>query len=120
MSKSLDPPDSVDIHAYYAWLNKHAPIDRTEARFLERKGDLLAVSSRRSAKSVGGAAALQSTAIGLPLILILPLMAFAVVPGFLGRLFIVALIGAAELHLVTSTELIDLMTVKEWVVCSSA
>lgn len=119
MLRNLDAPNTADIHAYHTWMEKHAPIDRNEARFLERKTDLLAVSRRRSAIAVGGVGPHQSAAIGLPLILILPLMAFAVVPGLLGRLFIVILIGAAELMLVTSTELIDLMTVKEWVACSS-
>ncbi|KAF2796563.1 hypothetical protein K505DRAFT_160845 [Melanomma pulvis-pyrius CBS 109.77] len=118
MLRNLDAPTTADIHAYHDWMEKHAPIDRNEARFLERKTDLLAVSRRRSAMAVGGVGPQQSAAIGLPLILILPLMAFAVVPGLLGRLFIVILIGAAELMLVTSTELIELMAVKEWVACS--
>ncbi|KAF2711524.1 hypothetical protein K504DRAFT_223157 [Pleomassaria siparia CBS 279.74] len=119
MLKNLDAANAEDMHAYHSWMERHVPIDRTEARFLERKGDLLTVSQRRSATAVGGVRPQQSAAIGLPLILVLPLMAFAVVPGLLGRLFIVMLIGGAEVMLVTWTELLDLMTVKEWVACSS-
>jgi hypothetical protein len=132
MLKSLDPASADDIEAYRAWLEKHAPIEAAEARFLERKNDLLAVSRPRAASaeagasasasaagSVGGVGPHQRAAIGLPLIAVLPLMAFAIVPSLLGRLFIVTLIGTAEVMVVTSSEVVDLMTQREWFLCAS-
>jgi hypothetical protein len=129
MLKNLDTPSSEEIHAYHAWMEKHSPLDRTESLFLSRKTDLLSLTQRRRpviSTAVGGVGAVpgpgpgpKSAAIGFPLILVLPLMAFAVVPGVLGRLFMLILIGVAELMLVTSTELMDLMSVREWVICSS-
>jgi uncharacterized membrane protein len=127
MLKNLDTPTSEEIHAYHAWMEKHSPLDRTESLFLSRKTDLLSLTQRRRpviSTAVGGVGAgpgtgPKSAAIGFPLILVLPLMAFAVVPGVLGRLFMLILIGVAELMLVTSTELMDLMSVREWVICSS-
>ncbi|KAF2115209.1 hypothetical protein BDV96DRAFT_599578 [Lophiotrema nucula] len=122
MLKNLDPANTDDIQVYHTWMERHAPIDKAETRFLERKNDLLTVSrntTRRSASSVGGVGLHQSMAIGLPLIAVLPLIALAVVPGLLGRLFIIVLIGTAEVAVVVSTELIDFMTVQEWVICAS-
>jgi hypothetical protein len=122
MLKTLDPASTEDIQAYRAWLETHAPIEAAEARFLERKHDLLAVPRRKSSASnvgVGGVRPHQTAAIGLPLIAVLPLMAFAIVPSLLGRLFIVVLIGTAEVMVVTSSELLELMAVKEWVICAS-
>lgn len=124
MLKNLDAPSTKEIRSYHAWMEKHSPIDRTESLFLSHKTDLLSLTQRRRSATitttVGGAGVgLQSAVIGFPLILVLPLMAFAIVPGLLGRLFMLILIGTGELMLVTSTELMDLMTVKEWAFCSS-
>jgi hypothetical protein len=119
MLKNLDPAKAEDIQAYRAWMEEHAPIEAAETRFLERKNDLLAVTRRRSAANVGGVWTRQSAAVGVPLMAVLPLMAFTMVPSLAGRLFIIALIGSAEVMVVTSTELVDLMTVREWVICAS-
>ncbi|KAF2195406.1 hypothetical protein K469DRAFT_544281 [Zopfia rhizophila CBS 207.26] len=119
MIKNLDPANTEDIQAYRTWMEKHAPIEHAEARFLEHKNDLLALSRRRSAINVGGVGLHQSAAIALPLILLLPLMAFAMIPGLLGRLFIIILIGAAVVVVVASTELMSLMTVQDWLKCAS-
>ncbi|KAF2005901.1 hypothetical protein P154DRAFT_288311 [Amniculicola lignicola CBS 123094] len=118
MLKNLDPAGEEDAQTYHNWLEKHAPIDRAEARFLEHKSDLLAVSRRKSAFAVGGVGLHQSFAIALPLILMLPLTSFAMIPGLLGRLFIIILIGSMEIYLVVSTELLRLMTIKEWTLCT--
>jgi hypothetical protein len=122
MSRKLDPASPADIEAYRAWFKKHAPIDASEARFLERKDDLLAVSRRKTNESVGslgGPNPYQRAAVALPLIAVLPLMVFGIVPGLLGRLFIITLIGTAEVLVVTSSELMGLMTVREWFICAS-
>ncbi|KAF2477851.1 uncharacterized protein BDR25DRAFT_4530 [Lindgomyces ingoldianus] len=117
--KNLDAANAEEIQAYRTWMEKHAPIELSETRFLDRKDDLLAISRRRSASNVGGVGPHQSAAIGLPLILVLPLFSFALVPTLLGRLFIIILIGAAEVTVVASTELMGVMTIGEWVTCAS-
>jgi uncharacterized membrane protein len=130
MKQKLDPANAGDIQAYHEWMEKHGAIDQTESRFLEHKTDLIAlpqITLKRKPKPVaqahvGGTTAglAQSAAIGLPLILILPLVAFAMIPGLLGRLFIISLIGAAEVAVVSSTpELMGLLSVKEWTYCAS-
>jgi hypothetical protein len=117
--KELDPASTEDIQAYRAWMEKRAPIEFAETRFLERKHDLLAVSRRTSEMAARGAQHL-SAAIWLPLVLVLPFLAFAIVPSLLGRLIVIALMGAAGLRQVTSTpELMGYLTVQEWCIGAS-
>jgi hypothetical protein len=138
MKRQLDPARPLDIQAYTDWMDKHNAIDETESRFLDHKHDLLALpqtSLRRPAPAkaaqkqqpssptaaahapiqIAGMGLAQSAAIGLPVILILPLMAFAMIPGMMGRLFIISLIGAGEVAVVSSTpELMGIMSLREW------
>ncbi|CAO2654411.1 Nn.00g111440.m01.CDS01 [Neocucurbitaria sp. VM-36] len=116
--KDLDPASPEDTHAYRAWMEKREPIDDLESRFLERKHDLLAVSRRPSVSTPRGAG--HHSAAVFPLTLVLPLMAFAIVPNLLGRLFVLMLIGGVELKLVMSTpELLGFMSVQEWTTAAS-
>lgn len=119
--RDLGPAETADIQAYRAWLARRTPISHGETRFLDLKDDLLAVSRRgASAGTAGGAPSHESAAIWVPLILAMPLLAFAIVPGILGRLVILCLNGAAVMKLLTSTrELKELMTVREWMGCLS-
>jgi hypothetical protein len=96
-------------------MSKRAPIDPAESHFLERKSDLLAVPRRSSGRTVHGTDQDESTAVWFPLMLVLPLMAFAMVPSFFWRLFVIVGVGAAEARMVTTTsELRSFMTVQEW------
>lgn len=124
--KDLDPASPEATSAYRAWIEKREPIDYVETRFLERKDDLLAVSRKQSA-SVGGDSNPRASqpppnlaVVWFPLALILPLMAFAMIPNLIGRIVVMVLIGAAELKVVTSTpELIGFMTSREWIIAAS-
>jgi hypothetical protein len=117
--RELDPASTEDIQAYRAWVEKRTPIEHCETRFLERKNDLLAVSRRASVSPTHGGQP-QSGLIWLPLVLVAPLLAFAIVPSLLGRLIVIALIGAGGLWQVTSTpELMSYMTIQEWSVAAS-
>jgi hypothetical protein len=118
--KELEPASAEDIQAYRTWIEKRSLIDYEETRFLERKNDLLAVS-RRSSIVTTGVAQHQFEYFWFPLILVLPLLAFAIVPSLLGRLVVIALISAAELKLVTTTpELMNLMSFQAWTAAASA
>lgn len=121
--KELNPASPDETQAYRAWMEKREPIDYAETRFLERRHDLLAVSRKTavsSSSSGRGGGHHHSAAVWSPLILVLPLMAFAMVPNMLGRLVVIVLIGGTELKVVTSTpELMSFMTVQEWTVAAS-
>lgn len=121
MVKTLEPANREAVDVYRSWIEKHTPIDRAEARFLEHKNDLLTVSEGGSASIPGGVITHQSGAIWLPLVLVFPLLVFAIVPGLIGRLAILSLTCAATMKLITATrELMDMMTVRDWVRCLSA
>lgn len=95
--RDLGPAETADIQAYRAWLARRTPISHGETRFLDVKDDLLAVSRKRAgAGTAGGVPSHESAAIWVPLILAMPLLAFAIVPGILGRLVILCLNGAAR------------------------
>jgi hypothetical protein len=100
-------------------MEKRSPIEFTETRFLERKHDLVAVS-RQAVVSTSPIGEQHSAVVWLPLGLVVPVLAFAIVPSLLGRLVVIALIGAAELRLVTSTpKLMNYMTIREWAMAAS-
>lgn len=119
MIKNLDPANNEDLQVYRTWMEKHAPVEKFESQFLDHKNDLFSIARTKPASNASGVGPVQSAGLGLLLILVLPLLAFAMIPGLLGRLFIIILIGSAEVAVVASTELISLMTVKEWVICAS-
>jgi hypothetical protein len=115
MVGNVDAADAKEIQAYRTWVEKRTPIDYAETRFLQHSSDLLAVSRRRSASTGSSVPSHQSTAMFLPLILVLPLMAFAIVPGLLGRLFVLVVISGGIIKLTMLTkELKELMTPREW------
>ncbi|KAF1916372.1 hypothetical protein BDU57DRAFT_574289 [Ampelomyces quisqualis] len=117
--KELDPAGADDIQAYRTWMEKRAPIDSTETRFLERKHDLLAVSRPAGASTTRGGQQ-QPAVIWLPAMLVVPLLAFVIVPSVVGRLVVIALISGAGFRQVTLTaELVAYMTVQEWSIAAS-
>ncbi|KAI8939024.1 hypothetical protein NX059_004865 [Plenodomus lindquistii] len=119
--KELDPTTTEDVQAYRTWMDKRAPIDHAESRFLTREQDLVIVSRKSSAATNDDAGHNHSAAVWFPLTLTLPLLAFAVIPNVLGRLTVVALICGAELWMITVTpELADFMSTQEWIVAAFA
>ncbi|KAL5113448.1 hypothetical protein ACEQ8H_008675 [Pleosporales sp. CAS-2024a] len=112
--QELEAASAEDIQAYRAWMEKRSPIDSAERRFLERKGDLVAVSRRRVSARHGEQYPCATVA-WLPLVLVLPLLAFAIVPSLLGRVVVIGVIGGAELRQVTLTpELMKYMSIQGW------
>lgn len=116
--KGLDPASAEDIQAYRVWMERRAPIDYAETRFLERKNDLLAVSRKPSVSTTRGQ--YQTPVVWLSLGLVLPLLAFAIVPSLLGRIVVIVLITAAELRLVMTTpEIMNYLNFQELAVAAS-
>ena len=119
LSRDLDPASVEDIQAYRAWIEKRTPVDNAETRFLDRKNDLLAISRRPSVGPMQSGQQ-QPPIVWLPLVLVLPMLAFAIVPSLLGRLVVITLIGAAGLRQVTSTpELMSYMPIQEWSIATA-
>jgi hypothetical protein len=115
MVKKVDTAETEDIQAYRTWVEKRTPIDYAETRFLNHSTDLLAVSRRKSTSTVDGVPSPQALAPLLPFILILPLAVFSMVPGLLGRLFLLVVISGGIIKVTMSMkELRELMTPREW------
>lgn len=114
--KEMDPSTTEDVKAYRAWMDKRTPIDSAETQFLARQQDLVVVS-RTSAV----VADQQSATVWFPLILCLPLLAFAIVPSLLGRLTVITLVCGAAMRMVTVTsELTRFLSWHEWTVAGFA
>ncbi|KAL1793831.1 hypothetical protein ACET3X_007252 [Alternaria dauci] len=121
VSISLERPSQQAIHDYREWMDAHEPIDETESAFLERDDDLVTIGSGNSSGSSSARKPATTTAvptpppapstataatgqpdasprstappaITLPLLAVLPLVAFAIVPTLLGR--VVVILGA--------------------------
>ncbi|CAA9957318.1 PAT1 multi-domain protein [Pyrenophora teres f. maculata] len=120
MSKELDRPTTKDIKAYRGWMDENEPLDYAESQFIERDSDLVAIPRKASIKTAPVADQDQSAAVWFPLTLVLPLMAFAIVPSLVGRLLVLVAMVGAELKLVKSTpELKSFMSTQEWNVAAS-
>jgi hypothetical protein len=104
-------------------MDEQDPIDFAESQFIERDDDLVVVSPKASTTrntSEGAGELHQSAAVWFPLTLVLPLMAFAIVPSLLGRVVVIVLIVVAEMKIVSETpELRDFMGSREWSVAAS-
>lgn len=104
-----------DIRAYQAWMKKHTPIDKPEARFLEHEHDLVTVVPQQRQTSGSEAGRMEpATPCLLLLLCVLPLVAFAVITGFLARILLLLVVGVAEMAMVSSTGVGRLMSVREW------
>jgi hypothetical protein len=96
-------------------MDEHEAVNYVEAQFLEREADLVAIPQKAFTTGARGSGQHNSAAVWFPLTLILPLMAFAIVPSLLGRVVVIAVIVGAELKLVTTTpELKRFMSTQEW------
>lgn len=110
-------------------MDEHDPINEEESQFLEEDADLVTLprkvpssssSSSPPPSTAAPAAGQDQSAIWFPLTLVLPLMAFAIVPSLLGRLLVIVLIVGAELKMVTSTpQLRNMLSTREWAAAAS-
>lgn len=126
MLSVLEPARADDASAYESWIREHAPIDENETRFLTRQADLMSLHRRHKRQErpheviFSGDQVLQTALLALLLFLVLPLIAFPQIPSVGGRLFILTIIGAAEVAMVSSTRFSHLMSGKEWRICGIA
>ncbi|KAK0660169.1 hypothetical protein DIS24_g3440 [Lasiodiplodia hormozganensis] len=126
MLSVLEPARADDVSAYESWIREHAPIDENETRFLTRQTDLMSLHRRHKRQErpheviFSGDQVLQTALLALLLFLVLPLIAFPQIPSVGGRLFILTIIGAAEVAMVSSTRFSRLMSGKEWRICGIA
>jgi len=136
VSKSLEQAPAQAIQDYREWMDEHDPVDEKESSFLEQDEDLVTIGPRKPAVSTptttatatstatpaAGQDAPQSAppAITFPLLLILPLVAFAIVPSLLGRIIVIGLAVGMEGKIVRETpQLMRLLSLRNWSVAAA-
>ncbi|PLB52860.1 hypothetical protein P170DRAFT_423674 [Aspergillus steynii IBT 23096] len=91
--QTLPRASEKDTETYRTWMKEHNPIAAAETRFLDHAQDLISLAPRAisspSNSSVYSAIIIASAAI------LLPLLSFAMIAEFSGRLLVVALVGGA-------------------------
>jgi hypothetical protein len=121
LERELENAKEEDVKAYREWMDEHEPVDYTESQFIERDGDLVAITrkpaSSPSSTAIGTTAPAPhySAAVWFPLTLVLPLVAFAIVPSLLGRIVVILLGVAAGAKIVNEEPgLRGVMERREW------
>ncbi|KAI9860296.1 MAG: hypothetical protein M1813_006185 [Trichoglossum hirsutum] len=121
--KNLDPASKEDIKRYKHWMTKHNPIAEPEARFLHEEADLLSVMRSNKLPEKPAPTRLSprwSFLLGdgymlvIAAAVLLPILAFVVVPGYLGRLAFVATVALATVALLGETKIACMMGGWEW------
>lgn len=131
MSRSLDYPDEEDIARYREWMAANRPVHQAEASFLRNSKDLVALPQRATGTVP---TTTQPSIVLLAFIPFLPLgknlheylraervltnrvVAFSLVPTFLGRIIISAAIAATGWLYVSGTVWRSLLSDLHWAV----
>ncbi|KAK6006786.1 hypothetical protein QM012_005794 [Aureobasidium pullulans] len=112
-SKDLQRPQEAEIARYREWMSTHRPVDMKEAAFLEHEKDLLVFPSR-----IVGVPMTAATAC-LPLLLLLPFLAFAVMPNLPCRILAIFICTICQWFLCSTMEIRHVLTAREWIFFSS-
>ncbi|KAG9190018.1 hypothetical protein G6011_08106 [Alternaria panax] len=129
MNRELEGAGKGEVRAYREWMDEVEAVDEAESQFLERDGDLVSVAPRKMAtvtptstttSTAQSAAPSPYSAITFPLLLILPLIAFAIVPSLLGRIVVIGLAVSVAGKVVRETpQLVGLLAGRDWCVAAA-
>lgn len=112
-TKELHKPPDAEIKRYREWMTAHRPVDMAEANFLKHEKDLFVLERRKIEIPV-----ITATTAGLPVLLILPFLTFAVIPSFPCRVFAIVVCGMGLWVLCSVMNMRHVLTAREWI-CSA-
>ncbi|KAI9775760.1 MAG: hypothetical protein M1839_000888 [Geoglossum umbratile] len=130
--KTHAPATKEDIKRYRSFMSKHAPLSEPESRFLYEEADLLAAtgpnSHNHNHKQNKSPTPENPTPLprwmsfllgdGYMLVLagaiLMPILAFSIIPGYLGRLAFVAMVAVATVALLGESKIAGVMGGWEW------
>jgi hypothetical protein len=141
---NLETAQSVDIQSYRAWFEKRVPIDRKEGEYLIREKDLITLTPLGSrpieqkmdqkteeslaempeqiiadSEDVPSDLFVQLAPLILPMILLLPILAFAIIPNLAGRLLVTIIIAAVHIAITISSGVYGILSPREWMLSAS-
>lgn len=90
-------------------MSNHRPVDITEAAFLKHEKDLFVFPGRNVGLTMTAATAC------LPLLLLLPLLAFAVMPNLLCRILAIFVCAMGQWFLCSTLDIKYALTTREWI-----
>lgn len=94
-------------------MTANRPIDDAEATFLKHEEDLFVLPRRTSETST-----VTAMAAGVPLMLLLPFVAFAVVPSFLERIVTIIITSMSACAMGSVMDIRHALSVREWIACA--
>ncbi|KAI5257378.1 hypothetical protein E4T42_01080 [Aureobasidium subglaciale] len=110
-SKDLQRPQEAEVARYRKWMAAHRPVDMAEAAFLKHEKDLFVLPRRNTEIST-----VTATTASLPLVLLLPFVAFAVMPSFLYRILAIFACSMGQWVLCTIMDIRHILTAREWLI----
>jgi len=113
-TQALNPPDPEDISTYRDYLSQEHPIVEAETHFLDPTDDLVSVCSERAPRATSFCPETQTSyassvefenqlplqppglsglAVAIAVAVLIPILTFSVIPGFIGRMTVVGLVA---------------------------
>ena len=109
-TKELHRPPEAEITQYREWMTTHRPVDMAEANFLKHDKDLFVLERRRIETPT-----MTAATAGLPVLLLLPFLAFAVMSSFLCRVLAIVVCSMGLWILCSIISMRHILTAREWI-----
>jgi hypothetical protein len=114
IAKDSVPAEDDQVASYQEWMNKRAPIQEVETRFLLHHQDLILPGRKQATLDRPTKHAALAY---LPVALMLPLLLYSIIPTLAGRLAVTALIAIGAFVVAATTRIRQLMQARDWAIC---
>lgn len=91
-------------------MNIHRPVDMAESNFLKHDKDLFVLGRRKIETPI-----ITAATAGLPVLLLVPFLAFTVIASFLCRVFTIVVCSMGLWILCSMTDTRHIFTAREWI-----
>lgn len=109
----LHRPQISEVTRYREWMTANRPVDDAEVTFLKHENDLFVLPRRRFETST-----VTASAASVPLMMLLPLIAFVMLPSFLGRIITIVVMATSQWMVGSLMDIRHVLTVREWIACT--
>jgi len=105
-SQNFPPAKKADVAAYRCWMEKNAPIDQAETRFLNQENDLVALTARSRGPplaSSSGPINLRQARLVVILAVVLPAVTMTLVSGVVSKIVVTGVLVCASIVVLESS-----------------